>query len=602
MISNNIFHPLVSIIIPVYNGSNYLKEAIDSALAQTYDNIEIIVINDGSNDNGATEKIAKSYGNKIRYYCKKNGGVATALNLGISKMKGEYFSWLSHDDMYYPEKIEKQILYLQKLENKKVFIYSNFTILKGSNIIPVIHNHEMLTRKKKYGLLRGCVNGITVLIPKSVLDEMGKFDASLRCTQDYDYWRRIEKKYEFIHLEDILSITRLHPTQDSTSQTAVDEGNILWTDMIKKISDTDKAKLEGTVYNFYHEMVKFLKTTPYDETLEYCKNELKKNEIKANKELFNPKVSIIIPFYNRVDTTIAAIQSAINQTYKNIEIILIDDKSTDDISEIKKYIKNRNNITLLSQKNNRGPAAARNRGIKEATGEYIAFLDSDDEFMQEKIKMQIQLMAKRNQEYSYTAYIQRSEKGDKKIGDPELSGIVVPRIINRCTIATPTVVVKRSLLINNNIFFNEKIRIGEDTCFWLEIAKHTEFLYIDKGLTIVNVNNDSHSREVEKQIVGIQNIITYLLNDSYYSKYSYDIAILGHYYHHVNAEAESITMKNLDISKYRISDDYIIHHNSITDLNNEIKRLNIELNKIFNSRRWRYSSKVAKVKSLRNKF
>ncbi len=63
---NTEFHPLVSIVIPVYNGSNYLREAIDSALAQTYDNIEILVINDGSNDNGATEAIAKSYGDKIR--------------------------------------------------------------------------------------------------------------------------------------------------------------------------------------------------------------------------------------------------------------------------------------------------------------------------------------------------------------------------------------------------------------------------------------------------------------------------------------------------------------------------------------------------------
>jgi glycosyltransferase involved in cell wall biosynthesis len=77
------FNPKVSIIIPVYNGSNFLKEAIDSAIAQTYKNIEIIVINDGSSDNGATEKIAKSYGDKIRYFKKENGGVATALNLGI---------------------------------------------------------------------------------------------------------------------------------------------------------------------------------------------------------------------------------------------------------------------------------------------------------------------------------------------------------------------------------------------------------------------------------------------------------------------------------------------------------------------------------------
>ncbi|MDD4547058.1 MAG: glycosyltransferase family A protein, partial [Oscillospiraceae bacterium] len=95
-------NPLVSIVIPVYNGSNYLAEAVDSALAQTYKNIEIVVVNDGSNDEGATEKVAKSYGDKIRYFSKENGGVSSALNLGIENMKGDYFSWLSHDDLYKP--------------------------------------------------------------------------------------------------------------------------------------------------------------------------------------------------------------------------------------------------------------------------------------------------------------------------------------------------------------------------------------------------------------------------------------------------------------------------------------------------------------------
>jgi glycosyltransferase involved in cell wall biosynthesis len=79
-------NPKVSIVIPVYNGSNYLKEAIDSALGQTSKDVEIIVVNDGSNDGGQTEAIAKSYGDKIRYFYKENGGVASALNLGIKNM------------------------------------------------------------------------------------------------------------------------------------------------------------------------------------------------------------------------------------------------------------------------------------------------------------------------------------------------------------------------------------------------------------------------------------------------------------------------------------------------------------------------------------
>ena len=103
------YQPKVSIIIPVYNGSNFLAQAINAALAQTYPNCEILVINDGSQDHGASEKIALSYGNKIKYYLKENGGVSSALNFAFKKMTGEWFSWLSHDDLYYPQKIEKQI-------------------------------------------------------------------------------------------------------------------------------------------------------------------------------------------------------------------------------------------------------------------------------------------------------------------------------------------------------------------------------------------------------------------------------------------------------------------------------------------------------------
>ncbi len=70
---SNTFNPLVSIVIPVYNGSNYLREAIDSALAQIYRNIEVLVINDGSRDDGKTEAVALSYGDRIRYFAKENG-------------------------------------------------------------------------------------------------------------------------------------------------------------------------------------------------------------------------------------------------------------------------------------------------------------------------------------------------------------------------------------------------------------------------------------------------------------------------------------------------------------------------------------------------
>lgn len=213
------FNPLVSIIIPVYNGSDYMKEAIDSALNQSYSNIEVIVVNDGSKDNEASDEIAKSYGAKIRYFNKENGGVASAFNLGIQKMKGEYFSWLSHDDKYYPNKIEAQIKYLKDLNLNKTetILYSDYDYMdenskiKGSKVMGNISTEKF----RKHLLLEYVVNGNTVLIPKVCFEKVGLFNLDLKTSQDYDMWFRLSRQFMFVHQSERLIVTRRHDEQGS---------------------------------------------------------------------------------------------------------------------------------------------------------------------------------------------------------------------------------------------------------------------------------------------------------------------------------------------------------------------------------------------------
>ena len=109
------YTPKVSIVIPAYNAANYLAEAIDSALTQTYPNIEVIVVNDGSMDDGKTSIVASKYGGRICYFEKPNGGSSSALNKGIQEMTGEWFSWLSHDDLYYQIKYKSKLSFLKSL-------------------------------------------------------------------------------------------------------------------------------------------------------------------------------------------------------------------------------------------------------------------------------------------------------------------------------------------------------------------------------------------------------------------------------------------------------------------------------------------------------
>lgn len=215
MVSSADFTPKASIVIPVYNGSNYLREAVDSALNQTYRNIEVIVVNDGSNDSGKTKEIAKSYGKRIRYFYKENGGVASALNLGIRNMKGEYFSWLSHDDVYYPSKIEEQIKYLRDINRDDIIIYSDFELIDtNSKFIKDVRLGEIEPKKIIAALLyESFMHGCTLLIPRKCFQDEMLFNENLRSTQDYDLWFRLSMNYNFVHLDKVLIKSRQHSGQ-----------------------------------------------------------------------------------------------------------------------------------------------------------------------------------------------------------------------------------------------------------------------------------------------------------------------------------------------------------------------------------------------------
>ncbi len=232
------FHPLVSIIIPVYNGANYLAEAIDSALAQTYDNLEILVINDGSNDDGATEKIARSYGDRIRYFRKDNGGVASALNLGVGEMRGEYFSWLSHDDKYLSEKITRQVEHLKKIGRSDVILYGNFFFMdKDSKIIGRTRFKNIPPDKFRYHLLIDYIaNGCTMLIPRECFEHAVLFREDLRITQDIDLWFRFSARYDFVLMGEPLMRYRIFPGQGSVRDArCAFEKDILYRNMLNAV-------------------------------------------------------------------------------------------------------------------------------------------------------------------------------------------------------------------------------------------------------------------------------------------------------------------------------------------------------------------------------
>lgn len=238
----------VTIVIPVYNGSDYLAQAIESALAQTYRNIEVLVIDDGSTDQGATQRIAKRYEPKVRVLSKPNGGVASALNLAVREMSGEYFSWLSHDDLYVPEKVAAQMASLAALpaeERRRTILYSDYAVFSSlpEDATPVSLAGVESEGFRYWLTLENRLHGCTLLVPRVAFEECGVFDEKLRTTQDFDLWFRMAATFRFRHVPAVLVKARSHPGQGSIvmADRALLECNALMTRFMAELTPAELA-------------------------------------------------------------------------------------------------------------------------------------------------------------------------------------------------------------------------------------------------------------------------------------------------------------------------------------------------------------------------
>jgi glycosyltransferase involved in cell wall biosynthesis len=213
--------PRVSIIIPVYNGANYLREAIDSALSQTpseiNNDIEIIVINDGSRDGGATAAIAKSYGARIRFIEKENGGVSSALNRGIAEMRGEWFCWLSHDDRFLPGKTATQLAFVAQNPEIRVVCCNLQKIDEQGRVIGENYEHLSVIRNG-YDVLTSWIFGSAIMIHRSALASAGPFNESNRTTQDLEMWLRLVEHHPIHLMPEILTQYRVHKEAGSRTE------------------------------------------------------------------------------------------------------------------------------------------------------------------------------------------------------------------------------------------------------------------------------------------------------------------------------------------------------------------------------------------------
>ncbi len=220
-ISNKHKMPLVSVVIPSYNQAEYLKQALNSLIDQTYQNWEAVVVNDGSTDN--TKEVMDFYAKKdlrIRPFSKPNGGITSALNEGVEHCRGEFFCWLSSDDLFYPEKIQAQVEAFNNLSEDYALVYGSFDLLQEETqkldiqpfAEPIIPGSEF-PEALKFDFIDGC----TIMIRMEVMREVGAFNPFYRHSQDMELWIRIASRgYRFHLLNKKLTIRRIHFAQSST--------------------------------------------------------------------------------------------------------------------------------------------------------------------------------------------------------------------------------------------------------------------------------------------------------------------------------------------------------------------------------------------------
>jgi glycosyltransferase involved in cell wall biosynthesis len=206
--------PLVSVIIATYNRADWLAKAIQSVLSQTYESYEIIICDDGSTDKTA-EIVRGFYTDKIVYLHQQNKGRSVARNLAFTKAKGKYIAFLDDDDIFLPEKLEKQIKAME--DSDFAMSYTSAEVMKDGILLKKGKN-EVFYKAEKSGYIYGDVGfyrPITVILPTvmvraDALKIIGGFDEKMYRFEDTDMWRRFSMRYKILAIDEPLTVVNTH--------------------------------------------------------------------------------------------------------------------------------------------------------------------------------------------------------------------------------------------------------------------------------------------------------------------------------------------------------------------------------------------------------
>ncbi len=418
---------LISIIVPVYDMEKYIHRCMDSLINQTYKNIEIIMVNDGSKDKSLD--IIKEYAekdNRIRYVDQENGGPGCARNSGLDIAKGDYIGFVDCDDYVVPEMYER--LYEDCIGNDAEIavcdIYTDQdqesdnskaqrTVLQFDEFYPQLINDKITshlanklfkkslfvdgTEKARFKL--GNSVDYMFLMPvlfrnakKVVIDEAKLYMHFINRTDFVSNSKKnvgINAYQSFTAFRDRIRICKEYRySSDGCLKSAVSFGIGAYGALDYKTQSNEckdirayfrenreKINSDKEIDSFRKNAVKLICDVP---NIYMSLKSIWGEHQESSGEIEKDKISVIVPVWNGHDYLEMCLQSIIHQTYQNLEIILVDDGSTDDSLEICERFASMDQRIIVYHKENGGQASARNYGLDRCTGDFIGFVDDDD--------------------------------------------------------------------------------------------------------------------------------------------------------------------------------------------------------------------------------
>lgn len=422
-------HPSISIVITVYNRSHYLGTAIESVLNQTHRDFELVIWDDASTDNSLD--IAHQYAKRDRRIrviaAEQNTGFPPAIKAAVAATTGDYIGWVDSDDMLAPTAIEETSLILNNRPQVGL-VYTDYELMDSEGNLHGLGPRCQIPYSKE-SLLVDLMTFHFRLIRRSVYDAVGGVDDSFASGEDYDLCLKLSEVTEVYHIAKPLYYYRRHDSNVTNDNLK----NIYWAqkainDALKRRGLSEDYELDTHLTAFFSIKPKLKKVGGKEQEGEgesQSDNQFQSTQLNAVTqksaayEKKSPLVSIIIPCYNPGEMFEGCLRSCFEQTYPNIEIIIVDNNSTDgSIKLARQLAANTSPSVILTKCHNQGQNNAFNHGFTLATGDYIQWLDADDSLMPDKIALQVAALEQNPNfdiaygDWEYCFYQSDVEKGE----------------------------------------------------------------------------------------------------------------------------------------------------------------------------------------------